>query len=318
MKLALGVVWTACAYAAAAGAQPSAQPVRVVVPLPPGGSSDLTARAISAKLSEMMSRTFVVDNRTGAAGQIGIQTVARAAPDGNTLVVTPSGPISITGHLQKLPYDPIADLVPVAMFAHVPSGIAVPAASPIRSLQDMLAAARRSGSGLTYSVSGLGIHMHLAGELLSQMTGAPMRPIPYRGTSPATAAIMSGDVDAGISDLSTLLPLAKSGRLRILAVTDTKRTITAPDIPTVAEEGVRNYSADAWIGMFAPAGTPPEVVAQLNAAVAKALEMPDVKATFFSAGLEPFIMNPEEMSRFIKGDYEKWGALIKKAQIKID
>src|SRR3990167_5369179 len=284
-----------------AGAQQyPGQPIRIIVPYPPGGSSDLAVRTVGAKISESLGQPVVVENRSGAAGQVGIQVVVRSPADGYTLVATPNGPVSISAHLQKLPYDPAKDLVPVAMLAWVPIGIAVNSAVPVHNLKDFIGFSKGKPDGVSYSVSGVGTLMQLAGELMKSMTGANLVAVPYKGAAPAATAILSGEVPAGISDLTTLLPHARSGRIRILAVASSTRTTTAPDLPTVAESGVPGYGADGWIGMFAPAGTPPNIIARLNAEVARSLALPEVRQALGKAGLEPAPMRSEDMGRFVQ------------------
>ena len=302
-----------------AGAQQyPGQPIRIIVPYPPGGSSDLAVRTVGVKVSESLGQPVVVENRSGAAGQVGIQAVVRSHADGYTLLATPNGPVFISGHLQKLPFDPAKDLVPVAMLAWVPIAIAVHAAVPIHSLNDFIEFSKRKADGVSYSVSGVGTLMQLAGELLKSMTGANLVAVPYKGAAPAATAILSGEVPAGISDLVTLLPHARSGRIRILAVASSTRTTTAPDLPTVAESGVPGYGADGWIGMFAPAGTPPNIIARLNAEVARSLALPEVRLTLGKAGLEPAPMKSDDMGRFVLDEIKKWGKVIKDANIRID
>ena len=315
--LKIAVTVAALLMSAWVGAQqyPS-RPIRIIVPYPPGGSSDLAVRTVAAKISEGLGQPVVIENRSGAAGQVGIQAVVRSPADGYTLVATPNGPVTISGHLQKLPYDSAKDLVPVAMLAWVPIGIAVNAALPIHNLNDFIEFSKRKPEGVSYSVSGVGTLMQLAGELLKSMTGANLVAVAYRGTAPAAAAILSGEVPAGISDLVTLLPHATSGRIRILALANSARTTTAPDLATVAESGVPGYGADGWIGIFAPAGTPPNVIARLNAEVARSLALPDVRQILGTAGLEPAPMSPEAMGRFVLDDIKKWGKVIKDANIK--
>ena len=317
LKIVVTVVALLLSVLAGAQQYPS-KPIRIIIPYPPGGSSDLAVRTIGAKISESLGQPVVVENRSGASGQVGIQAVVRSPADGYTLVATPSGPVSISAHLQKLPYDPAKDLVSVAMLALVPSAIAVNAALPIYNLSDFIAFSKRKPDGVNYSVSGIGTHMHLAGELLKGMTGANLIAVAYRGTAPATTAVLSGEVPASISALATLLPHAMSGRIRILALIDSTRTTTAPDLPTVSESGVPGYGADAWMGMFAPAGTPPHIIARLNAEVARSLALPDVRLTLGKAGLEPAPMKSEDMGRFVLDDIKKWGKVINDANIKID
>jgi tripartite-type tricarboxylate transporter receptor subunit TctC len=302
----------------ASGSAFAADTIRVVVPFAAGGSADQTARLIASKIAPALGKVGVVDNKSGAGGQIGLQDVIHAAPDGNTLLVTPNGPIVVSPFLQKLSYDPARDLAPVAMIAFVPSAIAVTQASPWHSLADVIAAGKANHEAIQFSVPAIGTHMHLAGELLQSVTGIALQAVPYRGTSQAAVAAASGEVPLTISDLSTLQPLAKAGRLRILALTGSRRTGTAPDIPTVAELGIEGYSADAWIGMFAPAGTPADVVGRLNAEVAKALQLPDVKQALFAAGLEPWSMPVAELKTFLASDAAKWRKVIHDANIKLD
>ena len=302
-----------------AGAQQyPGQPIRIIVPYPPGGSSDLAVRTVGAKISESLGQPVVVENRSGAAGQVGIQVVVRSPADGYTLVATPNGPVSISAHLQKLPYDPAKDLVPVAMLAWVPIGIAVNSAVPVHNLKDFIGFSKGKPDGVSYSVSGVGTLMQLAGELMKSMTGANLVAVPYKGAAPAATAILSGEVPAGISDLVTLLPHATSGRIRILALANSTRTTTAPDLPTVAESGVPGYGADGWIGMFAPAGTPPHIIARLNAEVARSLALPEVRQALGKAGLEPAPMRSEDMGRFVLDEIKKWGKVIKDANININ
>lgn len=317
--LKIVVTSIALLFSAWAGAQqyPS-QPIRIIVPVAPGGSADFIVRTVGVKISESVGQPVVVENRPGASMQIGIQAVVRSPADGYTLVVTPSGPISVSGHFQKLPYDPAKDLVPVAMLVWVPAGIAVNAALPIHNLNDFIVFSKGKPDGVSYSVAAIGTHMHLAGELLKSMTEARLVAVPYRGTAPAATAILSGEVPAGISDLATLLPHAMSGRIRILAIVNSARTATAPNLPTVSESGVPGYGADAWIGMFAPVGTPPRIIARLNTEVARSLALPDVRQAIGKAGLEPAPMNSEEMGRFVLDDTRKWGKVIKDANIKIN
>jgi len=314
----LCAVLLSVALAPARAQQPSGQVIRIVVPFAPGGSADVTARAAAARLSERLGRSVIVENRTGASGQIGLQSVVKAKNDGTTLLVTPSGPISISAHMQKLPYDPVTDLTPVAMLARVPAGIAVPTGSPYRSLGELVNAGKASPKGITYGVGLLGGHMHLVGQLLAARTGMQLNAIPYRGNSQSVVAAVSGDVDSVISDMTTLMPLVKGGRLRLLAVTDSKRASVAPEVPTVDELGFPNSSADAWIGMFGPAGLPAEFVEQVNSEIARMLGTQEMRALLVNAGLDSFAMSPAEMKRFLTDDYARWGRIIKERNIKAE
>jgi tripartite-type tricarboxylate transporter receptor subunit TctC len=290
--------------------------IKIIIPVAPGGSADLIARSIAARLSDRLGKPVVVESRAGAGGEIGVENVVHADADGYTLLATPNGPIAIAGHLQKLTYDATVNLAPVAMTAYVGAGIGVNASLPIHNVAELIKASKDNPKGLSFSHSGVGNHMHLSGELLKYMTGANFVPIPYRGTSPAVEAIISGDVPFGVADLTTLMPMADAGKLRIIAVINSQRIGTAPNIPTVAES-VPGYAADPWQALFAPAGTPPDIVNRLNAEVRSALAEPQLRDTFIKAGLEPVAMTPEEMRSFVLADSAKWGKVIADIGIKI-
>ncbi len=292
--------------------------IRIVVPFAPGASTDMLARLVGQKVAERIGKISLVENKSGAGGQIGLQYVAKAQADGSTLLLTPSGPMVITAHLLKVPYDPLKDLTPVAMVAYVPTAIAVNADTPYKSLQDLLAAAKNSDKPINYSVSALGTHMHLSGELLSRVTSTNFASVAYRGAAPATTAVAAGEVPMTISDLNTLLPFARSNRIRILALTGGQRTKAAPDIPTVSELGVKGYSADAWIGLFAPAGTPEAVIERLNEETSRVLAQPDVVGVLQGAGLEALPMSLARMRSFVAKDSSKWAELIRDARIKVE
>jgi tripartite-type tricarboxylate transporter receptor subunit TctC len=315
LQAGLAVASVATAASAAAQGYPS-KPIRVIVPFAAGGSADLTIRTATAKVAERIGQPFVIENRPGAAGQLGVDAVLSAPADGYTLLSTPSGAISVNVHLRKLPFDPATDLVPVTMLAKVPAAIAVNGQLPIHSIRDLLTFAETKADGVSYSTSSLGTHMHLTGVMLKAMTGGNFIPIPYRGTSPAATAIRAGDVPMGIADLTTLRPLAHDGGIRILAVVDPVRTATAPDIPTVAESGVPGYGASAWIGVFARAGTPPDIIAKLNEELTRAIKLPEVSKTYLAAGLEPMPMGLAEAAKFVRDDIALWGKLIKDNNIK--
>ena len=298
-------------------AQSGEKTVQIVIPAPPGGSTDLSSRLIANKLGERLGRSFVVLNRPGASMQIGIQAVLDAPLESNTLLVTPSGPISISPNLSQLRYKPQTDLAPVAMIVRVPSGIAVSSSSPIQSLQQLIQTSKTAPGGLTFSVSSIGTHMHLAGELLRNLGGANLRVVGYKGTAPATVAIATSEVDLGISDLATLLPWTQSGKIRILAVIDSTRASMAPSVLTVSELGVKDYSADAWIGMFAKSGGDREWRERLNNEISQILKMNDIITAMNRMGLDPFIMTTSQMSRFLEDDVAKWGRTIKASNISI-
>jgi tripartite-type tricarboxylate transporter receptor subunit TctC len=292
------------------------KPIRIIVPVAPGGSADLVARTIGARLSESLGKPVIIESRVGGGGELALESVIRAAPDGYTLLSSPNGPISVAPHVQRPKYDVAKDFTPVAMQVLVGAGIGVNAALPIHSMNDLIKTAKATPEGFHFAHSGVGNTMHLAGELLKSMTGTNLVPVPYRGTSPVVTAILTGEVPFGIADLASMIPVADAGRVRILAVMNSSRIGIAPDVPTVAEAGLPGYAADPWIGLFAPAGTPPAIVERLNAEVARALARPEVRDNFVKAGLQPAPMTAEETRRFVLDDIEKWGKVIRSINLK--
>jgi tripartite-type tricarboxylate transporter receptor subunit TctC len=292
------------------------KPIRILLPVAPGGSADLVARTVGAKISESLGKPVIIESRVGGGGELALESVIRSAPDGYTLLSSPNGPISVAPHVQRPKYDVAKDLIPIAMQVFVGAGIGVNAALPIHSMNDLIKMAKEKPEGLNYAHSGVGNTMHLAGELLKSMTGTNLVPVPYRGTSPVVTAILTGEVPFGIADMTSLMPLAEVGRVRILAVMNSSRIGIAPDVPTVAEAGLPGYSADPWIGLFAPTGTPPAIVERINAEVVRALARPDVRDNFIKAGLQPASMMPDATRRFVLDDIEKWGKLIRSINLR--
>ena len=292
--------------------------VHIIVPFAPGGSADLIARTVAAKLTDGMGQQVVVENRQAGGGRLGVESTVNAAPDGYTLLVTPNGPMSIARYAAQLPYDTLTDLAPVSMLATIPAGIAVNAQLPPKTLAEYIAYAKARPGQLNYAVSSIGTHMHLAGELLKSMTGINVVAVPYRGTGPAATALGAGEVQAGVLDLASLLPAQARGAVRILAIADPKRTSTAPDIPTAAEAGVPGFGVTAWIAMFAPAKTPAPIIAKINGEVGKALRMADVRDILTKAGIEPTPSTPEEMGKILRDQIADFGKIIKEANIKFD
>jgi tripartite-type tricarboxylate transporter receptor subunit TctC len=302
---------------AAAQGYPS-QPVRILVSFAPGGGADLSARAIAAALGGQLGQAFVVENRPGAAGQVAITALLQAPADGYMLLSTANSPVNIVPHLRQVPYDPQTDLVPVALLGWGTVAVAVRADSPFKTLQELVKAAKERPEGMPFGNAGLATNMHLAGELLKMDTGANFIPVPYKGAGPAALALAGGEVPSAISDLTSLLPLVQSGRVRILAIGNAKRSPSAPDIPTIAESGYPGFAADAWSAMFAKAGTPPAVIDKLNGAIRQALASSEVQQVFRRAGLDPAPMSADEFKRYLGEDIRKWGELIKAANIKAD
>jgi tripartite-type tricarboxylate transporter receptor subunit TctC len=314
--VALAALLSSCA-AALAQTFP-VRTIRIIVPFAPGGANDLSCRTVAVRMAETFKSGVIIDNRPGAGGQVGTQEVVRAAPDGYTLLCLPSGPLAITPHLQKVTYDVAKDLAAVAMVTRGSLGVAVNAASPLNSLAELIQSIKEKPAGVHYSVPAIGTQMHLSGELLKQLSGANLQPVAYKGTAPAVTALLSGEVTVSISDLVSLMPHHKSKRVKVLAVSSAKRSVLAPEIPTIAESGYPGYASEAWYAMFAPEATPRTVIEQLNAEVLKALALPEVRNIFLQAGLEAAPMKPDETRQTFLDDYKKWGTVIKTGNIKVE
>ena len=293
--------------------------VRIIAPFPPGGAVDLVSRLVAKQLEGRFGQPVVVENRPGATGQLGVDFVAKSAPDGYTAVMAASGAVAINVHLTKLPYDPLTDLAAITRTVLTPSALAVPASLPVHNLKEFIEYVKARPGKISYATSGIGSQLHLAGELLKQRTGIDMVAVPYRGTQPTTLAIVTGEVQAGISDLSTLVPQAAANKVRILAVVDGRRSQSAPDIPTVAESGVPGFVASAWLGLFAAGGTPPHIVARWNREVVDILRAPEMLKTLLANGVEPVPdESPEAAAAMLRSEIDRWGSAIKAANIKLD
>ncbi len=296
------------------------RPLRLVVPFPPGGSTELLARRLAEKLAPVLGQPVVVENKPGAGGTTGADFVAKSAPDGHTLLMGVTGSNAIAASLfAKLPYDPLKDFAPVSMVVSAPLVLAVNASNPIRSVRDYLAAAR--AKSLTYGTPGNGTSMHLTGEMFDQAAGVKLTHVPYKGSAPALNDLLGGTLDSMFGDFLVLLPQIKAGKVTPLAVTSARRHPLLPEVPTVAESGLpglAGFEASSWQGLFAPAGTPREVVARINAEVVKALEAADIREFFGSQGFIVGGSTPEQFKAFIETEVPKWGRVVKAANVKID
>lgn len=295
----------------------SSRPIRLVVPFPAGGSNDIAARVLAPHIAEAMGQNVIVENRAGASGSIGVDNVAKSPADGMAIVLSAPGALVINQHFRKLPYDPVKDLAPVSMIATVPTLVAVNAAVPVHTPAEFLAWAKRQPNGVNMSVSGQGSQTHLASELLASTGGFKHTSVAYKGTQPAATAIASGEVPAGISDLTTLQPLIKAGRVRPIAVVDARSPTAAPDIPTMASV-LPGFVASGWVAMLTTAGTPPAMLQRLNAAIVKALQQKDVRDTLIANGLEPVSSTPDELRAFLASETVKWGKVISDGNIKTE
>jgi tripartite-type tricarboxylate transporter receptor subunit TctC len=296
-----------------------AKPVKFIVPFPPGGGADATARIIAQELSKGLGQQFVLENRGGGGGTIGVAAGIASAPDGYTVFLGATGALAISPTLvPTLAYDPRRDMSPVSKLAISPLLVAVPASSPIRSLQDLLAAARAKPGSLSYATAGNGTAHHLAGELLLQMAGISMTHVPYKGSGPAATDTLAGQVPVGFLDTTSSLSLVRAGKLRSLGTTGEKRTALAPDIATFAESGLPGFDASGWFVLGAPAGVPRDIVMRLNADTVRALAIPDVRERMLASGNEPVSSSPEELGAFIRDEIAKWAKVIKVAGVKAD
>src|ERR1700726_1789415 len=290
--------------------------IRIIVPYAPGGSIDLTARVIAKNLQDSVGQSVIVENRPGANAAIGIEDLMRSEPDGHTLIILSDSPVTINVHLSRVNYDPLTDLVPIGKVVSSPLILTANANAGIRSIADLVAAAK--AKPLSYGVAGLGSSAYLAGELLKGELGLTMPTVTYRGGAGAAIATASGEVPFGLTDTAAVLPMISSGQIVALGVAEPVRSRSMPNIPTLREAGVPNFSAMSWLAMFAPRGTPDDRVARLNAEIAKIVAMPEAQKVLLAAGLEPAPNRPSEMRRIIEADYAKWGQLIKALGLKVE
>jgi tripartite-type tricarboxylate transporter receptor subunit TctC len=303
---------------AAAQAYPD-RPIRVVVPFAAGGASDVVARAIAPKLTDKLGQSVVVENRTGAGGSLGVTQVVRAPADGYTLLLGSSSEIAqYPNVVANPPYDAQRDFTPIALVATVPLVLTVVDRLPVKSVQELLDHARRNPGKLNYGSAGPGSSTHLAVLLLTSMTGTTMTHVPYRGSAPAVADLIAGNLDLGILTMSAVLPHAGGGKLRPIAVSTMRRAAALPDLPTIHESGVAGYNTGLWTGLMGPANLPPAIVARLHGAVAEALASPDMREILVRQGAEQSGGTPEQFAADIRRDLAVWRDLVQKTGIRID
>lgn len=295
-----------------------ARPLRIIVPQSPGASTDLTARLIAQRLSDAFKQPVVVDNRPGAGTMIGTELVVRAAPDGHTLLVVAAGITVNPSIYKRVPYDTERDLAPVSQLTRFANLLAAHPSFAAKTLQDLLALAKAKPGTINYASAGLASGTHMSMELLKTMTGIDLVHVPYTGGGPAVTAAIGGQVQLNIGTTVGVLPHVRSGRLRALAVTTATRTPAAPEIPTFAESGVPGYDHGPWNGMFAPAKTPPAVIAKLHAEVARALQSAEVKKVFANEGVDAIASKPEEFAVLIRAELAMWPKVVKAAGIKVE
>ncbi|MES2980309.1 MAG: tripartite tricarboxylate transporter substrate binding protein [Pseudomonadota bacterium] len=303
--------------AAAQDAYPS-RPIRLVIPYPPGGGNDTLGRLVAQRLSTSLGQQVFVDNKPGAGGNLGTGEVARAKPDGYTLTLGFVANMAMTPHLGKLTYDPLKDFAPVSMVAQGFQILVVNPAFPAKSVAELVALAKAQPGTLNYASGGNGSPLHLVGELFKLQAGIDMVHVPYKGSNPAAAAVIAGETQMVFGGVVSSLPFVKSGRLRALAVTSPTRIEVAPDVPTLAELGYKGVEASSWYGLFAPAGTPAAIVQRLNREMVALGKNPEHRDQLFKQGQEAVYSTPEELAAYVKTENDKWGRVIKAANIKAD
>jgi len=295
------------------------KPVRLVIPYPPGGGSDTIGRPLAQKMAEGLGQQVVVENRGGANGNIGMEAVARSAPDGYTLVFALSAQLAINpGLYQKLPYDPLKDFAPITLLGEGGYILVVHPSLPAKSLKEMLALARARPGQIAYSSSGNGSGGHLAIELMNSMADIRMLHVPYKGGGPALMDLIAGQVQVLFATQLASWPHVQSGRVRALAVSTAKRPASVPDLPTVSEAGLPGYDSGVWYAVLAPAGTPRDIIMRINGEVARALKQPDYRSLLVNNTIEPIGSPPEQLSQYIKSELAKWARVIKAANVRID
>lgn len=314
----LGVVGLAGAARAQAPAWPS-RPVRIVVPFPPGGSTDALARRLAERMTPAIGQPVLVENRPGAGGTTGADLVSKSAPDGHTLLMGVTGSNAIAASLfPNLPYDPVAGFAPISRVVSAPLVIAVNPEIGLGDLEGYIAAAKAMPGGMTYATPGNGTSMHLTGVMFGLAAGAELTHVPYRGTAQATTDLIAGRVTSSFGDLLILLPHIRGGAIRALAVTGAQRHPLLPDVPTVSEAAVPGFEAESWQGVFAPAGTSPALQARLYREVAKAMEAPDIRASFAQQGFRVEATSPADFAAFVQGEVVKWGKVVRDGRVRLD
>jgi tripartite-type tricarboxylate transporter receptor subunit TctC len=295
------------------------KPIRLVVPFAPGGSADFVARLIAPKLFDSSAFQVIVDNRGGGSGMIGNELVARSAPDGHTLTVGTLGPFAVNQSLfAKMPYDPVRDFAPVSLTGAASHILVAHPSVPVKTVKDMIALARARPGQLTFASSGIGNASHLTGELFKNLAKVDMVHVPYKGGGPAMADLIGGQVVFSFASMPSALPHVRSGRLRAIAVSSGRRSPAIPELQTVAESGLPGFASEDWQGILAPARTPSEIIARVNAELQRVLALADVKEKLITAGFEARTSTPEDFSELMKAERVKWARVVAEAKIKAE
>ena len=293
------------------------KPVRIIVPFPPGSGADITTRLVAPKLSESLQQQFIVDNRAGAAGNIGAEVAARSPADGYTLLTAPASTAISQTLYQKLSYDLLKDFEPVALMAGVPFMLVVHPSLPAKNMNDLVALAKAKPGQLTYGSTGNGSSPHLTTEMLKLQTGIDIVHVPYKGRPPAVTDLLSGNITFMFANSLSVLPHVQTNRLRALAVTSAKRSASTPNLPTVAES-YPGFESGTWFSLLAPTGTPRDVVNRLNAAVSKVVQLPDVREKIVAQGGDPLSGTPQQVGAYIKSEVAKWGKVVRASGAKVE
>jgi len=304
-------VLACCASAASAAESYPARPIRLIVTFPAGGSTDLMARALQPQLERRLGQTIVIDNRPGAGGTIGVDAVAKAAPDGYVIGIGAAGALAVNVSLnEKLPYDPFADLAPISGLALTPFVLAAPLSFSGNSIGDVMAQAKAKPQTLSIGHGGNGTAMHLTAQLFNHLAGLDLTLVPYRGSGPVTQDLVAGHIPLGITDIPSSVSQIEARQIKLLGITSSKRFPTVPEVPTFAESGLPGYESIGWFGFVAPAGTPPSVITTLNTAIAATLADPAIRGQINAIGAEPMPGSPAEFGKFIRSEFEKWARVV--------
>ncbi|HXF65697.1 MAG TPA: tripartite tricarboxylate transporter substrate binding protein [Burkholderiales bacterium] len=314
----LAAVLLALAPLAAHAQNYPTRPVRLIVPFPPGGSLDVVARPLAAKMSELMGQQVVVDNRSGASGNIGSELVARAAPDGYTALINTLPLVVNPSMFSKLPFDVTRDLAPVSLLAAAPFVLVVHPSVPAKTVKELVALAKSRPGKMNYASAGNGTNLHIAAELFKNLTATDIVHVPYKGGGPALTAVLAGESDMSFLSVIAAAPYVKAGRMRGIAVTTTRRSAVLPELPTVAEAGVKGYEFASWFAILVPAGTPQSVIAALNGFITKALRSPELQERLGREGTDIIASTPEELGAHLKAELARWARVVKQAGIRAD
>jgi tripartite-type tricarboxylate transporter receptor subunit TctC len=318
MKWIAAVAAFALSLGAQAQAWPS-KPIRYIVPFAAGGTTDILARMVGAKLSEALGQPVVVENRPGAAGAVGVEMLAKSPPDGYTI-----GGGTVSSHglnvalYPKLPYDPVKDFSPITMLATLPNMLIVHPSLGVNSVAELIALLKASPNKYSFGSAGNGTSQHMSGEMFKTLTGTSMQHVPYRGSGPMIPDLLAGTISMSFENLTTAYPPVKQGRLKALAVTTAKRSFVAPDVPTMQEAGLAGYDITSWQALFAPAGVPKDIIVRLHAETARALKAPDVAKRLEELGLDPGGMTPEELAALVRSDIPRLGKIVRDSGAKVD